>query len=370
MGVAYIICEKNLPAGVVLPDANHDWSTISVEDVRVGQWLLASIKQKKTNQMLSQFFGRNDSQFSNVVGTLPVLVIGVDARNSAVLCLHHDHDRSHIVSLWIHVNCLRVPELSIRPPAAAYERRTIVEQFTVAMMKSVNVLARSVMLQFFSLGEKALVQLPSAEELAKEHALLGDLQLPFVDVIRAAIVEEIVDDQIFGWIQTNGSRVLLPEDKTKAFSRRVMARDDDDSIDALKQNIKMENLTSADYNAPNRHPFKKLREIQHLLDWAAAEQKPLVSQLFDMVIANFKRIATTSNKFVHQTNIVSLAQNISPTGQVQASANSKPFKLCSFEGEDSRSIGAVVLAFHKDAFLGLYSGLKFFEDSLGIAKIG
>lgn len=36
MKVAYIICEKNLPAGVVLPDANHDWNTISVEDVRVG----------------------------------------------------------------------------------------------------------------------------------------------------------------------------------------------------------------------------------------------------------------------------------------------------------------------------------------------
>lgn len=35
--VAYIICDQRLPNGVFLPDANHDWSTIAIEEVRVGQ---------------------------------------------------------------------------------------------------------------------------------------------------------------------------------------------------------------------------------------------------------------------------------------------------------------------------------------------
>ena len=29
--VAYVICDNKLPPGAVLPDANHDWSTLSIE---------------------------------------------------------------------------------------------------------------------------------------------------------------------------------------------------------------------------------------------------------------------------------------------------------------------------------------------------
>lgn len=28
--VAYVICDNKLPPGAVLPDANHDWSTLSI----------------------------------------------------------------------------------------------------------------------------------------------------------------------------------------------------------------------------------------------------------------------------------------------------------------------------------------------------
>lgn len=61
MKVAYIICEKNLPAGVVLPDANHDWHTIAIEEVRVGQWLIASISSNKSGSLFSPFFAKEKS---------------------------------------------------------------------------------------------------------------------------------------------------------------------------------------------------------------------------------------------------------------------------------------------------------------------
>lgn len=109
MGVAYIICEKNLPSGVVLPDANHDWSTIAIEDVRVGQWLLATIINKKTNTLLSPFFAR-EKLLAGGATKVPVLTVGVDALNSAVLCLYHDHDHSHLISVWLPVTCLKNPE--------------------------------------------------------------------------------------------------------------------------------------------------------------------------------------------------------------------------------------------------------------------
>jgi hypothetical protein len=30
------MCDKRLPSGVVLPEMNHDWSTLSIEEVKIG----------------------------------------------------------------------------------------------------------------------------------------------------------------------------------------------------------------------------------------------------------------------------------------------------------------------------------------------
>ena len=35
--IAYIICDQRLPSGVVVPDANHDWSTMSIEELVIGE---------------------------------------------------------------------------------------------------------------------------------------------------------------------------------------------------------------------------------------------------------------------------------------------------------------------------------------------
>jgi len=35
-----------LPAGCLLPDINHDWTTIGIEEVKIGQYALAKINSK------------------------------------------------------------------------------------------------------------------------------------------------------------------------------------------------------------------------------------------------------------------------------------------------------------------------------------
>ncbi|KAL4466976.1 hypothetical protein ABPG74_010573 [Tetrahymena malaccensis] len=372
MNVAYIICEKNLPSGVVLPDANHDWSTISIEDVRVGQWLLASIINKKTNSLLTPFFSR-EKLLAGGITNIPVLAIGIDARNSAVLCLYQDHDRSHLISVWIPVTCLKNPEQPIRPPASSYSLNYISESFLQSMIRSITVLSRQVLLQFFSLGSNALTQLPTVDVLVKENNLLNDLRLSFLEIIRSSIIEEIVDDPLFGWIKTNGSILYLQSDLYKQIKQShshisFVPKQENDQFAQLRSHIKHDTSTHHDHQA-HLYPFKKLRQIQHFIDWAGLENKTTINLLFDFIMQSFKPQITLINRYVQDINIVNLAQTNSPDGQVQNSSNSKPFRLCQFEGPDAEQIGAIILSFRKDAFLGVYSGLKFFEDELGINKI-
>ncbi|KAL4510149.1 hypothetical protein ABPG72_010342 [Tetrahymena utriculariae] len=372
MNVAYIICEKNLPSGVVLPDANHDWSTISIEDVRVGQWLLACIINKKTNSLLTPFFSR-EKQLAGGITNIPVLAIGIDARNSAVLCLYQDHDRSHLISVWIPVTCLKNPEQPIRPPASSYSVNYISETFLQSMIRSITVLSRQVLLQFFSLGTNALTQLPTVDVLVKENNLLNDLRLSFLEIIRSSIIEEIVDDPLFGWIKTNGSILYLQSDLYKQIKQShshisFVPKQENDQFAQLRSHIKHDTSAHHDHQA-HLYPFKKLRQIQHFIDWAGLENKTTINLLFDFIMQSFKPQITLINRYVQDINIVNLAQTNSPDGQVQNSSNSKPFRLCQFEGPDAEQIGAIILSFRKDAFLGVYSGLKFFEDELGINKI-
>lgn len=96
---------------------------------------------KKTNSLLSPFF-RREHALSGALSTVPVLAIGIDSRNSAVLCLYQDHDRAHLLSLWLPVNSLKIPEQPIRPPASSYTFNHIADNFIVTIARSITVLSR------------------------------------------------------------------------------------------------------------------------------------------------------------------------------------------------------------------------------------
>ena len=45
--VAYIICDNKLPAGAVLPDSNHNWNSLEIEEIFVGEDVLIKIPKMK-----------------------------------------------------------------------------------------------------------------------------------------------------------------------------------------------------------------------------------------------------------------------------------------------------------------------------------
>jgi len=79
--IAYIICDQRLPTGVTLPEASHDWSTISIEDVRIGQKVLAKIAGKN-GLPYSPFLSR-EKRLGNTM--ICGEVIAVEAKSSSVL---------------------------------------------------------------------------------------------------------------------------------------------------------------------------------------------------------------------------------------------------------------------------------------------
>ena len=33
------MCDKRLPTGVVLPEMNHDWCTLNLDEIKIGIWV-------------------------------------------------------------------------------------------------------------------------------------------------------------------------------------------------------------------------------------------------------------------------------------------------------------------------------------------
>jgi len=53
--IAMIICDWKMPGGAQLPSANHDWSSFSIDEIKIGEWAICKIKDDNGN-LLSQYF--------------------------------------------------------------------------------------------------------------------------------------------------------------------------------------------------------------------------------------------------------------------------------------------------------------------------
>lgn len=84
--------------------------------------------------------------------------------------------------------------------------------------------------------------MPTVQVLQREHELLSSLALSFLEIVRSSVVEEILDDPIFGWIKTNGSTVVFEDITTTVGSakslKKIAVRDDEDSYSVLRGYIK------------------------------------------------------------------------------------------------------------------------------------
>lgn len=56
--IAYVICDNKLPQGAVLPDANHNWNSLTIDDVIVGQDVLIKLSKHKNESSSPLMYGR------------------------------------------------------------------------------------------------------------------------------------------------------------------------------------------------------------------------------------------------------------------------------------------------------------------------
>lgn len=199
--VAYILCDQRLPAGVILPDVNHDWNTISIEEVQIGQWAIAKI-HGTNNQLYSQFFG---PQYKIGNTELCVQMLAVDSKSSSVLVMYQDHDNLQLISIWLPVLCLKLPEIALTPHVACLEYENIADEFTYCMNNSISLLSRQVLLKFFS-----IVGFSKSVDLQKEEKLLKQFNLPLMEIIKWSVLEELSEDPVEGWLDANELNSTLP----------------------------------------------------------------------------------------------------------------------------------------------------------------
>ena len=60
LGIAYHCCEfTNMREGMIFPDADHDWSSLTASEIKIGGWVICKIRDKYGN-IISQYFREKD----------------------------------------------------------------------------------------------------------------------------------------------------------------------------------------------------------------------------------------------------------------------------------------------------------------------
>ena len=103
---AYVICDNKLPAGAVLPDANHNWDSLALDEITVGQDVLIRLPKSKSDGF-SPFLSSNTQDYR--LGQ----VIFVDIKNLIVLVKHRLQELGIFCFSWVPVNILEPVHRSI-----------------------------------------------------------------------------------------------------------------------------------------------------------------------------------------------------------------------------------------------------------------
>mmetsp|Transcript_5971 Transcript_5971/g.5268 ORF Transcript_5971/g.5268 Transcript_5971/m.5268 type:complete len:372 (+) Transcript_5971:3382-4497(+) len=235
--IAYILCDQRLPNGCVLPDANHDWSTISIEEIVLGTWAIASI-HNKSNKLISPFF-----QPQSRIGNKDVLVqlLATDQKTSSVLALYHDFENLQTVTVWLPVINIKPLELPLGTPPVFDSEAQIMENFEVSTSRSIAFLARDTILKFFNFNRNEV------ERLKKETQIMGGNNFSFVNLLKWSILDDLAEDPVEGWLTASewevdrknqrNSKNLNPNElinEAKKEKKLHKARNNYSKLDSLK----------------------------------------------------------------------------------------------------------------------------------------
>ena len=112
--IAYVICDNKLPQGAVLPDSNHNWNSLTIEEVSIGQDVLIKLPKNKS-EVSSPLLGSHGQDYR--VGQ----VVFIDLKNSSILVRHRIPEYAIFCFSWVPVNTLE----GVERPIAHYSNETI-----------------------------------------------------------------------------------------------------------------------------------------------------------------------------------------------------------------------------------------------------
>lgn len=97
--IAYVICDNKLPQGAVLPDANHNWNSLTIEDVHVGQDVLLRLSKSKYESS-SPLLCCHSQEYR------AAQIMFIDQKNFSVLVRHRLNEYAIFVYSWVPINSI------------------------------------------------------------------------------------------------------------------------------------------------------------------------------------------------------------------------------------------------------------------------
>ena len=330
--IAMVLCDNKLPSGVILPDMNHDWSAVTIDECVVGSWVVTRLKSKSLAHLESSLLRRYQWQG---VSEVPAIIRVVDLRANLVLIEIVDVEQLEMTQLWVPVSSLYFPDHTPPLPSNSHQYPLLLKRYTKCSQAVSSIYARKSLLQCLN------------------QACISTLTpyLSVVDVAKWLVWDELTDDAIEGWLNSRHDYFFPctykpPEtfSVTNYIHEPQSRYSNERNLAWLESQLIL--LQSQDHD----------QERDSLLDWTVSAWHELGDQ-----IAAQKRSIDIAELAKLISGPVQNVQ-ITPQSIVSESGNDKKCFPLHF-GSDQNC--GVVVSFQNTAFLCGNSKLQFFADAAG-----
>ena len=180
--IAYILCDQKLPNDCALPELNYDWTSLDLDEMKIGQ--AVSIKIKDDRNPFSYLF-----ESFQKMGVFHVLgrVIFKDPMNNCVNVLISDLHQANVFSVWVPQQAVRPIEQSITYPPRTFPLFGLL----LKMQNSFDSLLKSATSEFFF-----------KELLSEKRSLNLETDMK---VLRLLIQKELKGECLSQWLKVNGN---------------------------------------------------------------------------------------------------------------------------------------------------------------------
>jgi len=330
--IAMVLCDNKLPSGVILPDMNHDWSAVTIDECVVGSWVITKLKSKSLAHLESSLLRRYQWQG---VSEVPAVIRVVDLRANLVLIEIVDVEQLEITQLWVPVSSLFFPDRTPPLPSNAHQYDSLHKRYSECSQAIRSIYARQTLLQCLS------------------QASISTLTpyISIVDIAKWLVWEELTEDSVEGWLNTRHDYFFPCHYKSpETFSVSNYVHE------PQLRTANERSLAWLEAQLAQLQAQERCQERDALLDWTVGAWHELGDQLTSQKrcidIAELSKLISGPIQSVQ----------ITPQSIVTESGNDK--KCFPLHFGSNHNCG-VIVSFQKAAFLCGNSKLQFFADAAG-----